>query len=428
MTVETPQGPAPQPEMAPEPAIEYPVLSVPADGIPAVVDTPEALIQARQALAGGTGPVAIDTERAQGYRYTAKAYLIQLRRAGAGTHLIDPVAFEVGQPRADFDELAKDLSQSEWILHAATQDLPCLAEVNLVPKKLFDSELAARLLNLPRVNLGALIESSVGVTLLKEHSAADWSRRPIPEDWLAYAALDVEHLTDLREWLIEKLTQADKLDWAQQEFDYLIEHAMDPPAVRQDPWRRTSGLHSIRSQKAMALVRELWAVREELARNLDRSPGRIVPDRALTELATLADTKKTPLTRSDLRSVRAFNNRVPNRYEAKWLQALDRVAELSSNELPPRNVSPEGPPPPRAWERRWPSSFERYYRVRAALTELAEAQVVPVENLLSPDHLRRLLWDSPDQIEDAEIDSRLTELGARRWQRDLAIPVIAQFW
>jgi ribonuclease D len=418
-----------QPAEEAPPAPEYPVLAVPADGIPPVVDTIEALARTREALASGTGPVAIDTERAQGYRYTAKAYLIQLRRDGAGSHLIDPVAFENGQARADFHALADDLADADWILHAATQDLPCLAEVQLVPKHLFDSELAARLLNLPRVNLGALIETVVGVTLLKEHSAADWSRRPIPEDWLSYAALDVEHLTDLREWLIDKLTEAGKLDWALQEFDYLVEHAKDAPPVRRDPWRRASGLHSIRTPAAMAVVRELWLVRENLARELDRSPGRVLADRALTELAMVLDSTKAPrLTRADLRSVRGFNNRLPSRYEALWLEALNRAADLPSSELPPRHLSPDGPPPPRAWERRWPASFERYYRVRAALSELAEAQDVPVENLLSPDHLRRLLWDSPDQIEPDEIEARLVELGARLWQRELVVPVIAQYW
>jgi ribonuclease D len=411
------------------PAPTYPILAVPADGIPPVVDTPEALARTRKALASGTGPVAIDTERAQGYRYTAKAYLIQLRRQGAGSHLIDPTAFENGHDRADFHELAHDLADADWILHAATQDLPCLAEVHLVPTHLFDSELAARLLNLPRVNLGALIETVVGVTLLKEHSAADWSRRPIPEDWLAYAALDVELLTDLREWLIDRLTEAGKLEWARQEFEYLVEHANDAPSARRDPWRRTSGLHAVRTPAAMAVVRELWLAREDLARELDRAPGRVLADRAISDLAMLLDTSKKPrLTRTELRSVRGFTNRLPSRYEARWLAALDRVAELPKSELPPRHLSPDGPPPPRAWERRWPASFERYYRVRAALNELAEAHDVPVENLLSPDHLRRLLWDSPDQIEEDAIEARLIELGARDWQRELAVPVIAQYW
>ena len=407
----------------------YPVLTVPADGIPDVVDTPEALAATRAALRDGEGPLAIDTERAQGYRYTAKAYLIQVRRDGSGTHLIDPTAFEDGEPRADFHDFADELAEAEWILHAASQDLPCLAEVQFLPTHLFDTELAARLLGLNKVSLGALMEQALGITLLKEHSAADWSRRPIPSDWLAYAALDVERLAELREWLIERLSAADKIEWAHQEFAYLAAHATDPPHTRTDPWRRTSGLHGLNSPAALAVVRELWQVRDTLARAEDRSPGRVVPDRAITDLAARLETDhKARLTRADLRSVRGFSNRVAARFESHWLDALDRAASLPRAELPPRSVTPDGPPMPRSWERRWPSSFARFNRVRPALIERAGELEVPVENLLSPDHLRRLLWNSPDQITAEEVDARLAELGARPWQRELAVPVITAQW
>jgi len=408
----------------------YPVLAIPAEGIPPVVDTPEALANTRAALASGTGPLAVDTERAQGYRYTAKAYLIQLRRQGSGTHLIDPVAFEEGQARADFHDLADDLAQTEWILHAANQDLPCLAEVHLLPQHLFDSELAARLLNLPRVNLGALMEQALGLTLLKEHSAADWSRRPVPQEWLAYAALDVERLVDLREWLLERLEEKDKLTWAQQEFRYLAEHATDPVTPRRDPWRRTSGLHVIRTPVGLAIVRELWTERELLAAELDRAPGRVLPDRAMTELAAEFEKTGAPhvFTRADLRRATGFTNRLAIRHEAGWLAAANRAVELPKSELPPRTQAADGPPPPRSWERRWPSSFERYNRIRPLLIARAEELDVPVENLLSPDHLRRLLWDSPDQTDEADVEARLAELGARAWQRELVTPVIVQNW
>jgi ribonuclease D len=412
-----------------ESPVEYPVLQAPADGVPGVVDTPEALAEARRALRSGTGPIAIDTERAQGYRYSAKAYLIQLRRTGSGTHLIDPVAFEGDQPRADFSEFAAELADSDWILHAASQDLPCLAEVQFLPRTLFDSELAARLLNLPHVNLSGLMETALGVSLLKEHSAADWSRRPIPEDWLNYAALDVERLVELREWLIEQLTAANKLEWATQEFAHLAAHAADPPHARIDPWRRTTGLHTLRSPRALGTVRELWFAREKLAQDLDRAPGRVVPDRALTELVARLDADPSlRLGRAQLRQVRAFNNRLASRYESTWLAALNRAAELPTSELPPRHLSPEGPPQPRSWERRWPRSFERFYRIRPELATLAESVNVPLENLLAPDHLRRLLWDSADAQDEAQIDARLEELGARPWQRGLVVPVIAQYW
>lgn len=408
---------------------EYPVLAHPAEGVPEVVDTPEELDAVRRALLAGSGPLSVDTERAHGFRYTAKAYLIQVRREGSGTHLIDPIAFEVGRSRADFGALAGDLAPVEWILHAATQDLPCLAEVDFLPHRLFDTELAARLLGLPKVNLSALMEQALGLCLLKEHSAADWSKRPLPPEWLSYAALDVERLTDLREWLIHELTAAGKLEWAEQEFAHLVEHARDVPSPRIDPWRRTSGLHGVRSPRGLAIVRELWMARDRIAAEQDRAPGRILPDRAICELAARVDAQgEHHLGRGDLRRVRAFGSRQAARHEAQWLAALDRAAAVRKDDLPPRHITPEGPPPPRTWEARWPESFARWNRVRPALEGLAAGLDVPVENLLTPDTQRRLLWEAPPRTGAEELERRLIELGARAWQRERVAPVILAAW
>lgn len=410
-----------------EPA--FPVLAHPAEGIPEVVDTRDRLVAARSALIAGSGPLAVDTERAHGFRYSAKAYLIQLRRDGSGTHLIDPLPLEGEAARADLSLLAADFAEVEWVLHAASQDLPCLAEVNLLPQRLFDTELAARLLGLPRVNLSALMEQALGICLLKEHSAADWSTRPLPPEWLAYAALDVEHLTDLREWLIEQLSEQGKLEWAREEFAHLVAHARDASPPRPDPWRRTSGLHSVRSPAGLAVVRELWYARDEIAARTDRAPGRILPDRAITELAAMAEGAQVRhLGRAELRQVRAFRVRRAAGQESVWLAALARAAALPRDQLPPRHVTPEGPPPPRTWEARWPSSFTRWNRVRPALELLAAQHHLPVENLLLPDTQRRLLWDAPEATSLTELDRRLTELGARAWQRELVVPVILAAW
>ena len=160
------------------------------------------------AFEAGSGPVAVDAERASGYRYGQRAYLVQLRREGAGTALIDPVACP------DLSGLGEALSGVEWVLHAATQDLPCLREIGMVPTRLFDTELAGRLAGFPRVGLGAMVEGVLGFVLEKGHSAVDWSTRPLPEPWLRYAALDVELLVDLRDALEKELDRQGKLEWA----------------------------------------------------------------------------------------------------------------------------------------------------------------------------------------------------------------------
>jgi ribonuclease D len=221
------------PEEIDEELPELPLLTL-RDGLPPVSDTDVSLRRAASAIAEGTGPVAIDAERASGYRYSNRAYLIQVRREGSGSWLIDPIGLSTLAP------LQEALEGAEWILHAATQDLPCLAEVGLRPTALFDTELAGRLLGHPRVGLATLVETVLGHRMKKEHSAVDWSTRPLPTPWLEYAALDVELLVELRDALHAELVEAGKLDWALQEFDAL-RHFVPTPRV--DAWRRTSGLH-----------------------------------------------------------------------------------------------------------------------------------------------------------------------------------------
>ena len=187
-------------------------LLEPRDGLPPLIVTGDALDDAVRRLGAGHGPVAVDAERASGFRYGHRAFLVQLRRRGAGTVLIDPVACP------DLSGLDDALADAEAVIHAASQDLPCLAELGYRPRLLFDTELAGRLLGYPRVGLGTLVEDVLGLSLEKSHSAADWSTRPLPEEWLRYAALDVEVLVELRDALARQLAEQGKAEWARQEF------------------------------------------------------------------------------------------------------------------------------------------------------------------------------------------------------------------
>jgi ribonuclease D len=409
--VEVASAAPPAEEAPPEPA---PLLQL-RDGLPPVVDTRDALAETVRAFAAGTGPVAIDAERASGYRYSARAYLVQLRREGAGTALVDPIAFD------DLDDLQEALGDAEWILHAATQDLPCLAELGLRPASLFDTELAGRLLGYPRVGLATLVETVVGRSLRKEHSAVDWSTRPLPEPWLEYAALDVEALIELREHLGRELEEAGKAEWARQEFDHLVRAL--PHGPRQDPWRRTSGMHRARGRRALAAVRELWHTRDEIAERRDVTPGRIIPDSAIVEAANAL-----PRDRGALLSLKGFRGRGAERYANRWVEALRAVREMGDDDLPPMAARYDGPPPPRAWGERDPVAAARLTKARTALRTLADEHRVPVENLLTPDYVRRLLWQPPepdaDDLEE-QVAARLSELGARPWQVELTAALLA---
>jgi ribonuclease D len=404
------------PLTAPDLDQEAELLTTPAEGVPAIVANPEGLQHTIAALRTGTGPIAVDAERAHGFRYSQRAYLIQLRRAGSSTHLVDPIAF--GQP-ADLSALGNAVSDAEWVIHAASQDLPCLYEVGLVPTTLFDTELAARLLNYPRVALGTMIEELLGVRLLKEHSASDWSRRPLPEEWLIYAALDVELLIELRDRLAVRLAESGKWSWAEQEFAALVASAGISPEPRRDPWRRTSGIHHIHSRRGLAYVAELWHARDEIARRLDRAPSKILPDIAITELA--AD--KHP-DRATLRKIPAFSRRQAKRAETSWLDALAVAARLPESALPPMHIPNHGPPQSRHWQAKNPGAASRLAAVRAVLLTIAERYELPVENLITPEHLRRLAWRPPTRATEESVDQALADLGARPWQRELTVAAI----
>jgi ribonuclease D len=352
----------------------------------------------------------VDAERASGYRYGQRAYLVQLRRAGSGTHLVDPIAVP------DLGPLAEALTGTEWVLHAASQDLPCLREVGLAPDRLFDTELAGRLLGEPRVGLSALLESELGVSLAKEHSAADWSTRPLPEPWLRYAALDVELLVELRDVLEAKLAADGKLDWALEEFEAV--RSAPPAAPRTDPWRRTSGMHKLRRPRQLAVVRSLWLRRDEIARRRDTSPGRVLPDSAIVAAALAAPTGQR------IDEVAAFQGRGARRHLRDWESAVAEALALPESELPPPALPSDGPPPPRSWPDRDPDAAARLQAARADLGALAERRTLPLENLLSPDLVRRLAWRPPAPLDEDHVTAALAAGGARRWQIALPAPVL----
>ncbi|SDK96085.1 ribonuclease D [Nonomuraea maritima] len=388
-------------------------LLEPREGIPPVIADAAALAETVDRFAAGTGPVAVDAERASGYRYGNRAYLVQLRRAGAGTALIDPIECP------DLSGLDRAVADAEIVLHAASQDLPCLLEVGFRPRRMFDTELAGRLLGYERVGLGTMVETVLGLRLEKGHSAADWSTRPLPEDWLRYAALDVEVLVELRDALHEQLSESGKLEWAREEFAAVL--ATPPPAPRSDPWRRTSGIHKVRNVRALAIVRELWTMRDRIARESDLAPGRVLPDAAIVTAAL-----EGPRTKKALTEISAFTGRSARKHMSDWLAAVARARALPDNQLPLPSTAGDGPPPPNRWADRDPAAAKRLAAARAMVSTLAEQHHMPTENLLQPDAVRRLTWEPPAEITDESVSARLRELGAREWQVTLTAHPIAK--
>ncbi|MGB6022777.1 MAG: HRDC domain-containing protein [Ornithinimicrobium sp.] len=404
----------------PEPEV-FDILEAPRDGIPDVVADATGLARVIEAVSRGTGPIAIDAERASGYRYGQDAYLVQLRREGSGTHLIDPV----GCP--DLSELDAALVDVEWVLHAATQDIPCLADLGMRPRLLFDTELGARLAGLPRAGLSAVLEYYLGVSLAKEHSAVDWSTRPLPSPWLLYAALDVELLVPLRDRMARDLREQGKMEWAQQEFDALA--TFTGPRAKVDPWRRVSGTSKLRNRRAVATLEALWTVREGIAKARDVSPGRVVPDSTLLDLALRAPRDASAMSnprpeKSPSRQRRAQQGL--RRHQREWLHAIAEAAQTPEDELPALRVRAEGLPPARAWSDRKPEAAARLAAAKPLMQELSQHHDIPVENLVTPDVLRQVLWDPPAPLETSIVQHALAGHGARPWQCQLVAPIVLQ--
>lgn len=367
-----------------------------------VIDEVARVGEAARRLADGEGPVAVDVERASGFRYSQRAYLVQVYRRGAGVFLFDP------PPIGDFSALEDAIGAEEWVLHAASQDLPSLREIGLEPASIFDTELAARLLGHERVGLGAVVEDTLGITLAKAHSASDWSTRPLPQSWLEYAALDVEHLVDVRDKLVAELEEQGKTEFAAEEFRAVLEREPKPP--REEPWRRLSGLHTVRGRKALAVARELWTAREEYAREEDVAPGRLVPDRALVA-AVLAD----PKTKSALAAVKDFTGRASRSQLDRWWAAIESGRAVT--QLPmERATGGDTLPPPRAWADRNPEADARLKAARPVVEQRAEELRMPTENLLTPESLRRVAWNPPQPLTAESVGEALSALGARSWQ------------
>ncbi|WP_231916277.1 ribonuclease D [Microbacterium karelineae] len=375
-----------------------------------MIDTSRGLAEAARLLADADGPVAVDVERASGFRYSARAYLIQVFRRGAGVFLFDPPAI------GDLTALQDAIGEEEWVFHAASQDLPSLRELDLVPPRIFDTELSARLLGWERVGLGAVVERTLDIVLKKEHSAADWSTRPLPQEWLEYAALDVEHLLDVRDAIADELDETGKREWAEEEFaDVLVRPPKPAPS---EPWRRLTGLHKVRGRRSLAVARALWTARDDLAQERDVAPGRLVPDRGVIA-AVLAQ----PRSKGELSGVKDFTGRASRSEIDRWWQAI--VDGRAAEDLPAERVPSDALPPVRSWSGRRPDADRRLKAAKPLVETHAEFLSIPTENLLTPEHLRRVAWDPRLPVSADGVAAQLQVLGARPWQVAQTAPLIA---
>ena len=399
-----------------------PLLS-PRNGTPEIAADEAAFEKIITQLSSGEGPIAIDAERASGYRYSQRAYLIQIYRKGGGLHLIDPIPLRDSKLWEKFNN---QLSKFEWVIHASTQDLPCLIELGLTPQHLFDTELGARIAGCPKVGLGALAESLLELSLAKEHSAVDWSIRPLRAEWITYAALDVDILLDIRDKVEQLLSEQKKLKWAEQDFASIIKNYQDyefSDSPKSDRWRRTSGMHKVRDRLSMTIIRDLWLSRDELAREIDLAPGRVLGDEAIVELAI-----KRPDNLEEVAKTIGWRTRLEAPPFSRWLKVLTTSLKTPIDEQVELRVASQSMPPIKIWKEKNPLGYARLTHARAALIELSMQLQIPTENLITPDYVKRICWqEPPTDVSDYEsfVEGELTRLGARSWQVEQVVSVIA---
>lgn len=382
-------------------------LLYPRNGGINLIDDNSGFLRAIEELKAGSGAIAVDAERASGFRYSQRAYLIQIYRRDGGLHLIDPTRANNPDSWKLLDTTFKDC---EWVIHASTQDLPCLRELGINPTRLFDTELGGRIAGCERVGLGALSESLLELQLAKEHSAVDWSIRPLKDEWLTYAALDVDVLIDLRDAVEKLLVERGYLEYAHEEFSSIL--TAPPSPSKRDPWRKTSGMHKIRDRMTLAIVRELWAARDVYAKKVDTAPGRIFNDEALVEIATAR-----PATIDQFKKILTRRSRTSDQPIAEWFDLYRKTLELSREDLPELRLPATGLPPQKLWRDRNPPGFARLTHARAAVVERAHELGMPAENLISPDAVRQSMWHEPTTSAGVEyIEEKLAAAGARQWQ------------
>lgn len=374
------------------------------------IDSASDLLEMLGDLTEHPGAIALDAERASGFKYSQRAYLLQLRTSESIAYLLDTPAL-IENASNVFSQFQTWLSSREWILHAATQDLPCLMELDIYPQQIFDTEVAARILGLEKVGLAALVEHYLEITLAKEHSAADWSQRPLTDSMLEYAALDVEHLFTLRDKLQGDLEAAEKTEIISQEFNHLLKFRPKPRA--EQPWRGTGGIHAINNRQQLAIVRELWEERERIAIAEDISPGRIVPDRSLVHAAA-----QRYVSKRDMITDKSFNGRGATKYAQNLFDAYKRAAVAEPPEL---RMSREGVTPNhKSWEKIRPQAHQTLILLRKQLTEFSEQLSIPIEHLINPQVLRDIVWEGPENVSTA-----MANMGVRPWQQELVLPLFA---
>ena len=285
--------------------------------------------------------LAVDTEAASFHRYLDRVYLLQISSRDE-TAVVDPLATDGLGP---IGELLADPA-IEIVFHDADYDLRLLnKEYSFEAQALFDTRIAAQLLNEPGIGLAALLEKYLGVKLDKRYQRADWSSRPLSPEMLAYAAADTRYLLQLRDILRDQLSQKGRLGWAQEEFALLEDIRPSPPDQAEPGWLRLKGAKALKGRE-LAVLREVWEWRESAARKADKATFRILNNEPMLAMA-----KAPPRDLAALKAIQGVSADQAQRRGKELLAAVERGLVVPDSDLP-RVPRPQRRAPDLAFEQR----------------------------------------------------------------------------
>jgi ribonuclease D len=337
--------------------------------------------------------LALDTEAASFHRYHDRVYLVQLS-SRSRTIIVDPLT------AGDLAGLGTVLADPtvEVVFHDADYDLRLLdQQYGFRATRLFDTRIAAQLLNEPGIGLAALLEKYLGVSLDKRFQRADWSIRPLSADMLRYAADDTRHLPTLRDILRERLIARGRLAWAEEEFSLLEQVSWRSTDGEGPAYLRVKGAKTLRG-RSLAALRELYQWRDETAARSDRAAFRIINTEPLLEIA-----RTLPTDTAALRAIRGVGTDLVERRGREVLAAVRRALELPEQDIPRIERSPRRAPDP--------ALETRVEQLKARRNELA-ARLDLAPGVLCPNAtLEAIARGVPRTLDDLRAIP-----GVRRWQ------------
>ncbi len=348
----------------------------------------------------GVREIAVDTEGASFHRFVDRVYLLQLSTRQVSA-IIDPLAV----PAESLSPLGALLESAdvETVFHDADYDLRLLRrDYGWKVRRIFDTRIASQLLGTRAFGLAALLEKYFGVKLDKKHQRADWSMRPLPRDMLEYAELDTRYLLELRDRIKEELEKKGRLAWVREECDRLEETKWSDEEPGSG-FMKMKGARDL-SRRELAVLGELYAWRDSVAKDLDRATFRVIGNEQLLELA-----HTVPATPRDLGQTKGVSRGLLDRRAAEMLEAIKRGLAVPEADLP---MFPKAP----RWDRD-PHFDERVTKVKAVRDEVAAKLDLDPGVLCARDRMEAVARKNPQSPEQL---SEIPEL--RRWQAEVLGP------